>query len=86
MSQRFHLGEMELFDNWGSNGSIHIDGSPFSDGFHDFGHLPSNNRVADGTFREASFAVNAEVTVIEIHVSDITNRSELFVDDLVIIG
>lgn len=74
--------EMELFDNWGSEGGVFLDGVPFGDSFSDFGHLPFNDRVADTTFRIRTFSVNRPVTQITLRAWDITNLSEIFVDDL----
>jgi hypothetical protein len=72
---------MELFDNWGSNGTIFIDGVSLTGG-RDFEGIPSNSRQADTTFAEGVFPVNRVVTVIELRVIDITNLSEIYIDDL----
>jgi len=76
--------EMELFDNWGSDGALFIDGVPFTDGFRNFGRLPYNDRISDTSFRSQEFHIDTTATLIEIWVRDITNRSEIFIDDLLI--
>ena len=76
--------EMELLDNWGSNGLIEVDGVALTGAASDFGRLPYNDRVADSTFRTRSFTVNRSVSSIIIGVSDITNLSQIVLDDLVI--
>jgi hypothetical protein len=72
---------MELFHNWGSNGTIFIDGVSLTGG-RDFEGIPSNSGQADTTFTEGVFPVNRVVTVIELRVVDITNLSEIYIDDL----
>ena len=57
--------EMELLDNWGSNGLIAVDGVALTGATSDFGRLPYNDRVADSTFRFRSFTVNRTVSSIE---------------------
>lgn len=76
--------EKEKFDNWGSDGSIFTDGTPLGNGFRDFGRLPYNDRQADTTFRSHVFDVNRIATAIDLRVADITNLSEIFIDNLVI--
>jgi hypothetical protein len=76
---------MELFDNWGSTGTIFIDGVPLNGG-GDFQGMPLNSRRPDTTFTEGVFPVNRLVTVIELRVVDITNLSEIYIDDLKIMG
>ena len=74
--------EIELFENFGSDGSIFIDGIPITDGFRDFGRLPFNDRQPDTTFRERIFSINQNATTITLRVADITNLSEIFIDDV----
>ncbi len=76
--------EIELFENWGSNGGIFLDGLPLFTGSLDFGRLPYNDRVADFTFRDREFTVNRTVTQIELLAYDITRRSEIAIDDIVV--
>jgi hypothetical protein len=105
--------EEELFDNWGSDGAILIDGVPIGTGFRDFGRLPYNDRHADTTVRSHVVDVNActtdtciagdcvsttitgctpcptgtnckTATTVDLRVEDITNLSEIFVDNLAI--
>ena len=76
--------EMEFFDNWGSQGKVFIDGVLLSNS--DFGRLPFNDRIPDTTFRSRTFTINRSVTIIELRVEDITNLSEIYIDDLVVTG
>lgn len=77
---------MELFDNWGSQGFLIIDGVRFTDSPADFGRFPLNDRQADTTFRARTFTINRTVTIIQLRVEDITSLSEIYIDDLVITG
>jgi len=74
--------EMELFDNWGSQGQVFLDGVLLPNS--DFGRTPVNNRTPDTMFRTRKFLINRSVRIIELKVRDITNLSEIFIDDLVI--
>ena len=78
--------EMELFDNWGSNGAIVVDGVALFTGSGDFGRLPYNDRQPDSTFRARTYDVDKIVTKIQLNVYDITRLSEIFVDDIVVTG
>ena len=71
----------ELFSNWGSNGKIYLDGVAFSAG-RDFQGIPSNGRIPDATFSEGLYLIDSSITKIELRVVDITNLSEIFIDDL----
>jgi len=72
---------MELFGNWGSNGTIFIDGVSLTGG-RNFEGRPSNSRRADTSFTEETWTVDRVASVIELRVVDITRESEIFVDDL----
>lgn len=74
--------EMELFGNWGSDGSVFFDGVPYGNGFRDFGRLPYNDGSPDTAFRMQIFPVNRTVSRITIMAADITDSSEIFIDDL----
>src|ERR1051325_5278782 len=78
--------EKEKFDNWGSDGAILINGSPLGTGFRDFGRLPYNDRQPDTNYRSQLFNINQVVSTIDIRVEDITNLSEIFLDNLAVIG
>lgn len=78
------FNEMELFDNWGSNGAIYLDNVPLFTGSADFGRLPYNDRQPDGTFRSQIYQVNMAATIIQFGVYDITRLSEIFIDDIVV--
>lgn len=78
------FSEMELFGNWGSGGAIFVDGALFGTTHYDYGRLPYNDLVADTQFRAQSFSLNLVLTTLELRVRDITNASEIVLDDLVI--
>jgi len=86
--------EMELFSNWGSGGGVFIDGQPLTavcvlpacGSYSDFGRLPQDDRQPDTTFRSRSFPVNRAVTTIELRVANISNLSEIYIDDLIVEG
>jgi len=84
------FNEMELYDNWGSKGKIFADGNPISWGDYnqneDFGRQPTNDRQPDMTYRTHTISVGEYVTTIELKVADITNLSEIFIDDVEILG
>lgn len=77
--------ELERYDNWGSDGVIFVDGVPLFSGINDFGRLPYNDRQQDVSYRDRTFAVNREVRRIDLLVGDITNLSEIVIDDIVIV-
>jgi hypothetical protein len=85
--------DMELFENWGSDGRIYIDGQPYNkpdvgvnDFWGTFGRLPYNDRTADTSYRNNTIPINKVVQIIEIQSWDITNLSEIFIDDLIVRG
>lgn len=78
------FNEMELFENWGSNGGIYLDGVPLFSASLDFGRLPYNDRISDSTFRSQLYPVNMAATTIQLQVYDITRLSEIFLDDIVV--
>ena len=82
--------EIELFDNWGSRGEILIDGEFLTPNMdtskQDFGRDPQNDRIPDTSSRHRSFVINKNVSIIAIRVADITDTSEIFIDNLAIWG
>ena len=72
---------MELFGNFGSNGTIFVDGVSLTGG-RNFEGRPSNSHDPDTTFTQETWVVNREASVIELRVVDITDESEIFIDDL----
>jgi hypothetical protein len=76
--------EMELYGNWGSKGDIYINGSVLPNSY--IGNIPSNDRSPDVTPRCKSFIINQQVNTITFHVWDITNSSEIFIDNLFLYG
>jgi len=75
--------EMEIFENWGSGGYISIDGA-LVNANTSFGRLPYNDRVPDSTFRTVNIPLNRSVSQIVLTVNDITDLSEIYIDDLTI--
>ncbi len=49
-----------------------------------FGRLPYNDRIADSTFRNHDFAVNRVVSKIVFRVEDITDLSEIYIDQITV--
>lgn len=78
------FSEMELFGNWGSGGAIFVDGQLWGSTHYDYGRLPYNDLVADTSFRTHTFRLDRELTTLELRVRDITNSSEIVLDDLVV--
>lgn len=74
--------EIEAFNNWGSGGQVLIDGVPLTPGAFDFGRMPYNDAVADRNYRTHSFTIGREVSTIAFRVTDITDLSEIFIDDV----
>lgn len=75
---------MELDGDWGSSGNVYIDGVKVED--VQLGNSPSNDHIPDLEPRYINISVDSQVTEIRIYVRDITNKSEIFLDDLVIVG
>ena len=84
--------EKELDSNWGSDGVVLLDGVPWKKGvqgpgsivFNHFGRPLYNDIMPDEEFRYRELQVCREVTVVELKVTDITNRSAIVIDDLII--
>ncbi len=74
--------EMELLNNWGSQGTIYLDGILLSGSI--MGALPVNNHIPDNVPRYQAYLVGQCVTIIKFIVVDITNLSEITIDDLII--
>lgn len=74
---------METFDNWGSGGSVWADGELY---IWDFGRQPYNDRQVDTTFRSFTVDIDRFVTQLTLRVSDITDLSEIYVDNIVVSG
>lgn len=74
---------MEVFDNWGSGGSVWADGELY---IWDFGRQPYNDRQVDTTFRSFTVDIDRFVTQLTLRVSDITDLSEIYVDNIVVSG
>jgi hypothetical protein len=72
--------ESEADSNWGSQGLVLIDDHvlPYST----FGRLPSNDAGLDSTIRWHYIPVNQRGSRIALKVSDITDKSEIIIDDL----
>lgn len=76
--------EIERYDNWGSQGWLIANGVKIDD--TTFGRLPSNDRIADSSFREKEFDINVVTSNLTFRCWDITNLSELFIDNIRIYG
>jgi hypothetical protein len=76
--------EMELFSNWGSGGNVLADGVLVSPDRISFGRLPYNDFQADTTFRVYSLQIDRTVTQLVLQVWDITDLSEIYIDDLIV--
>lgn len=81
---RIEFDEMERYGNWGSQGTVLANGMTVDDTV--FGRLPSNNRVADTTFRHRVMNVAVSATNLSFHVEDITDDSELYIDNIKVYG
>lgn len=73
---------MELDGDWGNGGFVYIDGEKVAN--TSLGSSPSNDSEPDKNYRLINIDVNHNISSINISVSDITNSSEIFIDDLVI--
>lgn len=78
--------EMELFGNWGSSGIVFVDGIALGAPTETFGRLPTNDRQADLTYRNKTIQINNTISRIAFGVTDITNQSEIFIDNIVVSG
>ena len=76
--------EMEVFSNWGSGGNVLADGVLVSPDRISFGRLPYNDFQADTTYRVYSLEIDRTVTTLVLQVWDITNLSEIYIDDLIV--
>jgi PKD repeat protein len=72
--------EMEINGNWGSQGVVLINNIALPNAF--LGALPVNSNIPDASPRHQTFAVKQIVTSIKFEVSDITNSSEIIIDDI----
>ena len=73
--------DIELYGDLGSEGQLFVDGQKVGD----FGRT-NNSRMPDLFFRTNSIEVNRTVTNVTFLVYDITEESEIFVDDIEIAG
>ena len=76
--------EMELYGNWGSKGFLYVDGELFES--LEFGGIPTNSRNPDSEYRLNEIQLNKLVSIVELIVTDITKDSEIFIDDILILG
>ena len=72
--------EMEIFGNWGSQGQVFLDDIAL--GSVTIGAQPINSTVPDATPQLKKISINQTVTTIKFVVTDITNSSEIILDDL----
>ncbi len=76
--------EFEINGNWGSRGMLLVDDTVIYGG--DFQRWPLNDNKSDTNYRHHAVPVFKEINKIEFRVWDITNVSEIFIDDIVIKG
>jgi subtilisin-like proprotein convertase family protein len=76
--------QMEAYGNWGSKGTVILDGQTVS-GFS-FGGEPGNSGVADSQPRTSEVSIGMSVREIEFHVRDITSQSEILIAGIYIDG
>ncbi len=82
--------EQEHGRNWGSDGSLLVDGEPVTPGqtihghpyFAHFGRQPRNDNNSDASWRVQHFRIDRNVRVVELRVTDITDQSEILIDNL----
>ncbi len=75
----------EIGGNWGSQGMVNLDNTVYGTEItHSVGIYPNSNHVFDQSVKTWSHALNQTVSVIDIWVADITNASQVWMDDLVI--
>lgn len=72
--------EMEIPGNWGSQGQVFLDDVVFAGAT--LGAMPVNSGVPDASPQLKNLSVNQTVTTIKFVVNDITNASEIILDDL----
>jgi PKD repeat protein len=72
--------EMEIDGNWGSQGKVLLDDVVF--GGATLGAMPVNSTVPNSTPQLKAISINQMVTTIKFMVNDITNASEIIMDDL----
>jgi len=73
---------METGSNWGSSGRVFINGVLYPNS--DFGRQPHNDLESDTSFTDCIYPVHHEVQLIEFRVWDISNASEILIDDIMI--
>ena len=84
---RVVFDEMERYGNWGSDGSIVVNrGDGETSTGRCFGREPLNDNVADTEYRHRDIEINRMATNISLQVSDITDASEVLVDNVRIYG
>ncbi len=74
--------EMEVFGNWGSGGAVIVDGVVREE----FGRTPYNDGSADTSSRFHELEVGNSVSTIVFHVEDITDLSEIYIDNITVCG
>lgn len=72
--------EMEIDGNWGSQGQVLLDDVVF--GGATLGAMPVNSTVPNSTPQLKAISINQMVTTIKFMVNDISNASEIIMDDL----
>ena len=81
---RVEFWEIERYGNWGSQGWLIANGVKLED--TSFARLPSNDNQADSGFRKREFSLNVVASSLTFRCWDITDVSELFIDNIRIYG
>lgn len=81
---RVEFWEMERYGNWGSEGWLMANGTILEN--TTFARLPENDFIADTSFRKRDFVLNVICDELTFRCWDITEESELFIDEIRIYG
>lgn len=79
----------EIGNNWGSTGNVHINGESKYLGFYPYqtlGIYPTSNKIKDEEIRPYRCKIDRNVKFIDIAVWDISYESEIFVNDIILLG
>ncbi|TAL66832.1 MAG: hypothetical protein EPN82_17070 [Bacteroidetes bacterium] len=78
---------VEMNGNWGSGGMVYINGNKFGTAPYQYiGIYPPSNMLKDETVRNYKLKVDEYAKYIDIVVLDISNVSEIFINNIVVYG
>jgi len=78
---------VQLGRSWGSQGCVFVNNKLVGDPqYQRFGNNPASNFLIDETVRNFKSRVNERASYVDIVVWDITNESEIFIDNILISG